>query len=143
MKVPIDMPDKVVFLTQEDVKKLIDETVNATVLKMKMAGLLKDDRRTAIEKLEELLRNYPTFKEIHDKDYTIKLVAKVDEALKKISGDLYFDIIRMFYFEKMTRENIALEFDTSVTTISRNKTRLLNQLALMLFSDDVIYELFL
>lgn len=131
------------FMTNDDIKNLIDETVNATVLKMKMAGLLKDDRRTAIEKLEELLRNYPAFKEIHDKEYTVKLVAKVEKALEKISDDPYYDVIRMFYFENKTREYISLEYDTSVTTISRNKTRLLNELKLMLFSDDVIYELFL
>lgn len=131
------------LMGKTDIQSIIDDTVNATVLKMKMAGLLKDDRRTAIEKLEELLRNYPVFKNIHDKEYTVKLVAKVDEALSQIQDDPYYDIIRMFYFEGMTRENIALEYNTSVTTISRNKTRLLNQLKVILFSDDVIYELFL
>jgi len=131
------------IMDKEDIEKLIDDTVNATVLKMKMAGLLKDDRRTAIEKLEELLRNYPTFKHITDKEYTVKLVAKVDEALQKISHDPYYNVIRMFYFENMTRESIALEYGASVTTISRNKTKLLNQLKSSLFSDDVIYELFL
>jgi DNA-directed RNA polymerase specialized sigma subunit len=141
--VTTDPGDKILFLTEDEVKQLIEDIVNATVLKMKMAGLLKDDRRTATEKLEELLRSYPTLASIHDKEYTVKLVEKVDEALKSISDDPYFDVIRMFYFEGLTREYIALEFDTSITTISRNKTRLLNQLKLMLFSDDVIYELFL
>ena len=131
------------LMGKTDIQSIIDDTVNATVLKMKMAGLLKDNRRTAIEKLEELLRNYPVFKNIQDKEYTVKLVAKVDEALSQIQDDPYYDIIRMFYFEGMTRENIALEYNTSVTTISRNKTRLLNQLKVILFSDEVIYELFL
>lgn len=126
-----------------DLQKLIDDTVNATVLKMKMAGLLKDDRKTAIEKVEELLRDYPVLKTIHDKEYTVKLVARIDDALETIKNDPYYDVIRLFYFENQTRENIAYEFGSSVTTISRNKTKLLNQLALMLFSDDVIYELFL
>lgn len=131
------------LMGKTDIQSIIDDTVNATVLKMKMAGLLKDDRRTAIEKLEELLRNYPVFKNIHDKEYTVKLVAKIDEALKTIENDPYYDVISMFYFNRMTREDIALEFNTSVTTISRNKTRLLNQLKVILFSDEVIYELFL
>ena len=131
------------LMGKTDIQSIIDDTVNATVLKMKMAGLLKDNRRTAIEKLEELLRNYPVFKNIHDKEYTVKLVAKIDEALKTIENDPYYDVISMFYFNRMTREDIALEFNTSVTTISRNKTRLLNQLKVILFSDEVIYELFL
>ena len=130
-------------MDKSEIQNMIDDTVNATVLKMKMAGLLKDDRRTAIEKLEELLRDYPVFKNIQDKDYTVKLVAKVEEALATIESDPYYKVIPMFYFQNQTRENIAFIFNTSVTTISRNKTRLLNQLKVILFSDDVIYELFL
>lgn len=125
------------------VKKIISDTVNETVLKMKMAGLMKDNRKSATEKLEELLRNYPTFKTIHDKEYTVKLVKKVDDAMRSIEGDPYYDVIRMYYFEDQTRESIALDYGCTETTISRNKTRLLNKLKTILFSDEVIFELFL
>lgn len=126
-----------------EVKKIISDTVNETVLKMKMAGLMKDNRKSATEKLEELLRNYPTFKRIDDKEYTVKLVQKVDEAMQTIAGDPYYDVIRLFYFEDQTRESIALDYGCTETTISRNKTRLLNRLKTILFSDEVIFELFL
>lgn len=126
-----------------EVRKIISDTVNETVLKMKMAGLMKDNRKSATEKLEELLRNYPTFKKISDKDYTVKLVQKVDEAMQTIAGDPYYDVIRLFYFEDQTRESIALDYGCTETTISRNKTRLLNRLKTILFSDEVIFELFL
>lgn len=126
-----------------EIRQVISDTVNETVLKMKMAGLMKDNRKSATEKLEELLRNYPTFKRIDDKEYTVKLVQKVDEAMKTIEGDPYFDVIRLFYFEDQTRESIALDFGCTETTISRNKTRLLNRLKTILFSDEVIFELFL
>ena len=62
----------------EDIRDIISDTVNETVAKMKMAGLTKDNRKTAIEKLEELLRNYPTFKAVEGKGVTSKLVAKCD-----------------------------------------------------------------
>lgn len=130
-------------MTNEDVKQIIQDTVNETVLKMKMAGLVKDNRKTATEKLEELLRSYPAFKQIDDKEYTVKLVQKVDEALKTIEGDPYYGVIRLFYFEDHTRESIALDYGCTETTISRNKTRLLNKLKTILFSDEVIFELFL
>lgn len=126
-----------------EVRKIISDTVNETVLKMKMAGLMKDNRKSATEKLEELLRNYPTFKRIDDKEYTVKLVQKVDEAMQTIAGDPYYDVIRLFYFEDQTRESIALDYGCTETTISRNKTRLLNRLKTILFSDEVIFELFL
>lgn len=131
------------MVTKDEIKEVIAETVNATVLKIKMAGLLKDNRKTSIEKLEELLRDYPIFKEIKDQAYTVKLVNKLEEALKTIEDDPYYEVIKMFYFERRPREYIALEFECTETTISRNKTRLLNLLTPKLFSDDVIYEIFL
>lgn len=131
------------MMNDAEIKSIINETVNTVVLKMKMAGLIRDSRKTAVEKTEELLRNYPTFREITDQEYTIKLVAKIEEALKDIEDDLYYDVIPMFYFHNETREYIAERFGCTETTVSRNKTRLLNQLKLKLFSDDVIFELFL
>lgn len=130
-------------MTQADVQKIISDTVNETVLKMKMAGLLKDDRRTATEKLEELLRNYPVFQKITDKEHTVKLVQAVDDAIETLKDDPYCDVIRRFYFEGQTRESIALDYGCTETTISRNKTRLLNKLKVILFSDEVIFEIFL
>lgn len=126
-----------------EIKSIINDTANTVVLKMKMAGLIRDGRKTAIEKTEELLRNYPIFRDITDQEYTVKLVAKIEEALKDIENDIYYDVIPMFYFHNETREYIAERFGCTETTISRNKTRLLNQLKLKLFSDDVIFELFL
>lgn len=125
-----------------DIEQIINDTVNATVLKLKMAGLMKDNRKTAYQKTEELLRNYNTFKE-SDQPYTQKLVAKIDDALQSIEDDIYYDVIPLIYFEDETRENVADRFRTTVTTISRNKVRLVNKLKVILFSDDVIYELFL
>lgn len=130
------------MLNEDDAKKLINDTVNATVLKLKMAGLMRDDRKTAYQKTEELLRNYNAFVE-SDQPYTQKLVRKIDAALESIKDDIYYDVIPMTYFEGSTREAVAEYFDTTVTTISRNKNRLVNKLKVRLCSDDVIYELFL
>ena len=125
-----------------DIAKIINDTVNATVLKLKVAGLMKDDRKTAYQKTEELLRNYNAFLE-SDQPYTQKLIEKVEHALDEIKDDIYYGIIPMCYFYDKTREEIAEHYDTTVTTVSRNKTRLVNKLKSYLFSDDVIYELFL
>lgn len=126
----------------DDVEKIIKKTVDQTVLKLKMTGLMKDDRKSAFQKTEELLRNYNVFL-ASDQPYTIKLVEKINKALEAIQDDLYYDVIPMSYFKNYSREQIAEEFNTTVTTVSRNKTRLVNVLKNYLFSDDVIYELFL
>lgn len=124
-------------------KKQIEEVVNVTVLKLKMAGLMRDDRKSAFQKTEALLRNYNTFKNVTDRKSTKQLVKKIEIALDEIKGDIYYDIIPMIYFENRTREDIAEHFNTSTKTITRNKNKLVNQLKLRLFSDDVIFELFL
>lgn len=125
-----------------DIEKIVDMTINKTILKLKMTGLMRDNRKSAFQKTEELLKNYNAFNE-SDQPYTIKLVEKINAALEDIKDDPYFDIIPMSYFEDCTREEIAEKFNTTVTTVSRNKTRLVNVLKSYLFSDDVIYELFL
>lgn len=126
----------------DDIKQIINDTVNTTVLKLKMAGLMKDDKKSAYQKTEELLKNYNAFKE-SDQPYTKKLVREIDMALEDIKDDIYYDIIIMSYFEGRSREYMAEYFDTTVTTISRNKNRLINKLKARLFSDDVIMEVFL
>ena len=129
-------------MTDEQINDLVVNTVNMTVLKLKMAGLLGDNRKTAYQKREERLRNYNDFKS-SDQDRTQKLVQKIDNALYDIKDDVYYEIIPLTYFSNETRETIAEIFNTTERTISRNKGRLVNILKTKLFSDDVIYELFL
>lgn len=126
-----------------DIKKIIEDTVNITVLKLKMSGLMKDDRKTAFQKTEELLMNYNTFSKIEDQPYTRKLIKIIDAALDEIRDDIYFDIIPLLYFQKKTREYVAEYYNTSEKTVTRNKNRLINKLKTRFFSDDVIFELFL
>ena len=86
----------------KDIEKIVDMTVNRTILKLKMSGLMKNDQKSAFQKTEELLRNYHAFCE-SDQPYTIKLVEKIDKALGSIKDDPYYDLISMVYFDGMTR----------------------------------------
>lgn len=124
-------------------KDQIEEIVNTTVLKLKMAGLLRDYRQSAFQKTEFLLKNLEVFKKVKDKETTKLLVEKTEKALEEIKGDIYFDIIPAIYFDNRTREDIAEQFNTSTKTITRNKNRLINILKTRIFSDEVIFELFL
>ena len=126
----------------ENINKIIEDTVNRTVLKLKVAGLMKDDRKTAAQKTEELLKNYPKFK-LSDQPYTLKLCQNIEVALDSIKEDYYYQIIPLYYFDLIPRDKVAEYFNTSETTISRNKKRLVDDLSAVLFSDDLIYDLFL
>lgn len=110
--------------------------------------MLKDNKKSAFKKTEEILKNYKKFecavKNNYDNtDKTQKLLAIINAALKMIESDQYYEIIPMIFFERKTREEIAEHFNVEVKTVTRNKNRLVNQLKMIIFSDDVIRELFL
>lgn len=123
-------------------EEIIDRTINRTILKLKMTGMMKDGNKTAAQKTEDLLKNYYNLK-LSDQPYAKKIVKKIDEAMETIKEDAYFDCVKMFYLDGCSREEVAEHFGTTLTTISRNKTRLINSLKVILFSEDYISELFL
>lgn len=127
-----------------DIDEIIQKTVNSTISTLKLSGMMKEDRQTAYEKTEQILRSYNDMKKSYSEKGTArKFVDIIDKALNSLLDDLYYDIIPMTYFEGNSREAVAEYFDTTVTTISRNKRRLIEKLSVLIFSDDVIYELFL
>lgn len=131
-----------------DIEKLINQVTNQTVIKLKKSRLMKDDKKTAFKKTEELLRNYDKYMAAISVDpegtgKTQKLIKIINNALKSIEEDPYYGIIEMFYMEHKTREEIAEFFDVEVKTITRNKARLIDELKIMIFSDYTIEELFL
>lgn len=126
-----------------NVSEVIQETVNRTVAQLKLSGLMKDNRATAYQKTEQILRQYNNMKKAHSENGTAeKFVDIIDNALKSLYDEEYYDIIPMIYFEGNTREAVAEYFDTTVTTISRNKRRLVERLSVLIFADDVVLELF-
>lgn len=124
-------------------KEIIAETVNTTVAKLKLSGLMKDNSLTAFQKTEKALRLYTSIQNGHSENgISDRFIMLVDKALKTLDDDPYYDVIPMIYFEGLTREQVAEYFDTTVTTVSRHKTRLVNMITPILFSDETIIELF-
>ena len=74
--------------------------------------------------------------------WTQTVVDNVTRELEKLKKDKYYALIEMKYFKGYTYEDIAEVFKVDVSTITRNRNRLVNHLAIRLFSDDVIRELY-
>lgn len=130
--------------TKEDIEKLIQKTVSATIINLKLAGLMNNNRSTTTEKTEYILRNYEAFRKGNTENgISKKYVEMIEKALQEIRNDEYYEIIPMRYFENKSREQVAEYFDVSTTTITRHQRELLERLSILIFSDDVIYELFL
>lgn len=128
---------------EREIKQMFEEAAERAVASLKKSGMVKRRQMTAIQKTEELLRLYPALKRAPAKPDTItaEVLENVEGALHDLEHDPYFDVITRFYFDGQSREFIAQARGASVTTITRNKARLLKELAPRLFSDDVIKDL--
>lgn len=132
---------------ERETKQLIEEAATKAAERLadqlKKAGMIKRRQMTATQKTEELLRLYPALKRSPAKPDTItaEVLENVEGALHDLEKDPYFDVITRFYFDGQSREFIAQARGASVTTITRNKARLLKELAPRLFADDVIKDL--
>lgn len=62
--------------------------------------------------------------------------------MKEIERDPYFEIITLKYFEDYTIAEIALKIHCEASTVSRNRSRLVRELSTILFSDEVLRELY-
>jgi DNA-directed RNA polymerase specialized sigma subunit len=127
---------------EDEVQKIIEQTVNATILRLKMSGLLREGGRTAAEKCEDLLYNYEAFKEVGEGGVR-KIVDRVEKALRLIENDPYYEIIPMTYFQRMSREDVAYYLNASPTTVTRNRRRLIDEMKAVIVSEDTILELLL
>lgn len=129
-------------------KQLIEITVNATVKELKRAGLIRENKLNSFQKTERILYEYPKMKhnvEIYQFEgmtITREFVQLIDEALKGIGDDPYFEIIPLKYFEGKTHEQIAEYFDVQPAAISKQRTKLINRIRGVIFSDDFINELY-
>ena len=72
---------------------------------------------------------------------TVQAISLIDNCMAALKSDPYYDILEMRYFEGRTQEDIAVSLGCSQVTISKNKSRLVKELAMWLFPEQVIAEM--
>jgi hypothetical protein len=72
---------------------------------------------------------------------TVQVVSLIDKCMAALKNDPWYKILEMRYFEGRTQEDIAIRFNTTQKTISINKSRLVKELAMRLFPDQVANEM--
>ena len=72
---------------------------------------------------------------------TVQAISLIDSCMAALKYDPYYKILEMRYFEGRTQEDIAMELGCAQKTISQNKSRLVRELSLRLFPDQVVEEM--
>lgn len=129
-------------MNENEIKQIISETVATTVLQLRAAGLLQDNKKSAYEKTEELLRQYPELCKV-DEPYAQRVVQEIDACLAEAANDPFVGVIRLFYFEGNKNAACAAIMCYDDRTLRRNRRRLVEQFSTRLASDDFIRELLL
>lgn len=117
------------------------KTARSVVAEMKRKDLLKSNALNSFKKTEKVLYEYPAWKKSDDSE-TQKFCELIERALKEVEQDPYFELIELKYFERWTHERIAEYFDVDVSVISKRRTKLIDRLRPIIFSEDFIKELF-
>jgi RNA polymerase sigma factor (sigma-70 family) len=69
---------------------------------------------------------------------TKKQIQRIERALETVQEDQYYNIIPMKYFDEMHVDDIADRLNCDVSTVRRNKNRLINKLKVVLFGADAL-----
>lgn len=72
---------------------------------------------------------------------TVRAIEMVDNGLAALKGDPYYKILELRYFGGCTQEDIASEFGCSQVTISKNQSRLVRELSMQIFPNQVAEEM--
>ena len=89
-----------------------------------------------IEKIENMIENLEG-----ERGKIQNVISSVEEALKNIEDEKYYNVITMKYFEELTFEHIAEKLNITERTAKRQKNALVKKLEVQIFSNDLIAEL--
>lgn len=130
-------------MDDKEIKQVIGDTAHAVVLQLKAEDFLQSSAKTAYEKTEELLFQYPALKKVQT-PYARRVCQEIEACMAEIENEPYKDVIRLFYFERLTNEAVINSlpfFCGSERTCRRNRKKLVERFAVRLASDEFIREL--
>lgn len=99
----------------KEAKAVIEQTVVDTVRELRRTGMIRRYDDIAYSQISSRLYDY--YKD-PEKD------PEMGSALEKIKGDEYFDILPMYYQQRITVDWIAESYRCKYQTVGRNKKRL-------------------
>lgn len=71
----------------------------------------------------------------------VQAIALIDKCMGTLKNDPYYNVLEWYYFERRTLEDIGLEYNCSAMNISKTRSRLVKELSLKLFPNQVVAEM--
>ena len=99
-------------------KREVQAIVYMTIQEFKRQGLLKDRYSLILKDVEPVIREH----------FFTENNVKIQNFLIDFAYDPYIDIIYLHYRDNLTIERIASVMDKDVSTIKRNKKRLISKI---------------
>ena len=127
-------------MNKEEIKQLISDTVNETVVKLQAVGLLKDSAKSPYEKTEALLWKYTELQKAQT-PYAQRVVAEIDACLADAANEPNVDVIRLYYFAGLKNAACAKVLVCGERTARRHRVALVQRFSARLASDEFIREL--
>lgn len=93
----------------------VQRIVRMTIKELKRQGMIKANYVTVLKEVEPVLREY----------FRTKGNKQIEYFLRDRSDDTYIDILYLHYRDNITIERIAEVLEKDVSTIKRNKKRLI------------------
>ena len=125
-----------------EVKEIVEEIVNEVIDKLTSEELLECDKSDSFKKTETLLRNYRKLQRAEQTKSVRKVISRVNDALKFIENDPYAKVIWLYCIDGCSRDGVAYTLGVSPSVVSRQKTRLINEIKVILFADDFVKEIY-
>lgn len=125
----------------KDLKSYGLQEKSKSITAISMNNAKKDDDDELIQSNISSLKQH-----IHRTEVILKYI---DSIIDKFKRDKYYEVIRLYYFEHKTHDQIAEYLDskknkdsnTSPETIRQNKNRLIREMKTYFFPNDVITEI--
>ena len=95
-----------------------------------------NDNLSEIDKIEIIKE-----KRLKEIDLLNSLITNIEQGLDYIKNNKYCDVIHLFYFERLSLEDIATKFDVDVSTIKINKSKMIFDMTCCMFGDEIIKKI--
>ena len=127
------------LLQEGKIYSIFRSLISLVVSELQRLGLLSKGK-TAVQKTEELLRQYPQLRGVQE-PHAQRVVQEIDKLLAEAESEPYVDVIRLYYFGGLTNEGCANTLCCDERTCRRYRKKLVQQFSVRLASDEFIREL--